>query len=162
MKGQAYGYSAAQIELGEHQFPPQVVELVLTQLMLKAAMKMWGNNATIAAEAEMKQLHWRNSFKPVRWNELTQQQKEMVLESHIFLTQKRTREIKGRTVAGGNKQREYIDKEDASSPTVATESVILTSVVDAVEERETAVVDVPNTFIHTQVKDKEKRVIIRI
>ena len=80
----------------------------------------------------------------------------MVLELHIFLTQKRTREIKGQTVAGGSKQREYIDKEDASSPTIATESVILTSVVDAVEEREMAVVDVPNAFIQTQVKDKDE------
>jgi len=85
-----------------------------------------------------------------------------VLESHIFLTQKRTGEIKGRTVAGGNKQRNYIEKEDASSPTVATESVILTSVIDAVEERETAVIDIPKAFIQTVVTDKEKRVIIRL
>ncbi len=90
--------------------------------------------ATSAAEAEMKQLHWRNTFRPVRWNELSQQQKDMVLESHIHLTKKRSGEIKGRTVAGGNKQRGYIEKEDASSPTVATESVILTSLVDAIEQ----------------------------
>ena len=77
--------------------------MVLTQLTLKAGIKMWGNDATIAAEAEMKQLHWRYSFKPVRWNELTETQKAAVLESHIFLKQKRTGEIKGRTVAGGNK-----------------------------------------------------------
>ena len=113
---------------------PQIVELVLTQMTLKAAIKMWGNKATNAAESEMKQLHWRNSFKPVRWKELTETQKAAVLESHIFLTQKRTGEIKGRTVAGGNKQRGFVDKEDSSSPTVATESVILTSIVDALEK----------------------------
>ena len=162
MKGKSYDYSAAQIELANHQFQPQVVELILTQMTLKSALKAWGNAATVAAEAEMKQLHWRNSFRPVRWSSLTQQQKDMVLESHIFLTQKRTGEIKGRTVAGGNKQRNYIEKEDASSPTVATESVILTSVIDAVEQRETAVIDIPNAFIQTVVKDKEKRVIIRL
>jgi len=162
MKGKSYDYSAAQIELGNHQFEPQIVEFILTQMTLKSALKAWGNAATVAAEAEMKQLHWRNSFRPVRWNGLTQQQKDMVLESHIFLTQKRTGEIKGRTVAGGNKQRNYIDKEDASSPTVATESVILTSVIDAVENRETAVIDIPNAFIQTVVTDKEKRVIIRL
>jgi len=162
MKGKSYDYSAAQIELGNHLFEPQIVEFILTQMTLKSALKAWGNAATVAAEAEMKQLHWRNSFRPVRWNGLTQQQKDMVLESHIFLTQKRTGEIKGRTVAGGNKQRNYIEKEDASSPTVATESVILTSVIDAVEERETAVIDIPNAFIQTVVTDKEKRVIIRL
>ena len=69
MKGKSYGYSAAQVESIEHD--PRIVELILTQLTLKAAIKMWGNEATHAAEAEMKQLHWRNSFKPVRWSELS-------------------------------------------------------------------------------------------
>ena len=91
----------------------------MQKITLKTAIKMWGKEATNAAEAEMKQLHWRNSFRPVRYNELSDKQKETILESHIFLTKKRTGEIKGRTVAGGNKQRNYIDKEDASSPTVA-------------------------------------------
>jgi hypothetical protein len=41
----------------------------------------------------------------------------------MFLKEKRDGSLKGRTVAGGNKQRDYISKEDASSPTVATEAV---------------------------------------
>ena len=110
----------------------------------------------------MKQLHWKNTFKPVKYSKLMDRQKETILESHIFLTEKRTGEIKGRTVAGGNKQRGYIEKEDASSPTVATESVILTSVVDAIENRHVAVIDIPNAFIQTVVEDKKRRVIIRI
>ena len=160
MKGKTYKYAATQ--LAETTHDPRMVETILTQLTLKAAIKMWGNEAKIAAEAEMKQLHWRNSFKPVRWNELSDKQKKTILESHIFMKQKRTGEIKGRTVAGGNKQRGYIDKEESSSPTVATESVILTSVVDAKEERRVTVIDVPNAFIQTVVEDKNKRVIIRI
>ncbi len=72
---------------------------------------------------------------------MSEKQKATVLESHIFLTQKRTGENKGRTVAGGNKQRDYIEKEDASSPTVATESVLrLTAIIDAMERRDTAII----------------------
>ena len=123
---------------------------------------MWGDDARIAAESEMKQLHWRNSFKPIHWRELTKEQKRTILESHIFMKQKQSGEIKGRTVAGGNKQRGYIDKEESSSPTMATESVILTSIIDAKEKHEIAVIDVPNAFIQTVVEDKKKRVIIRI
>ena len=52
-------------------------------------------------------------------------QRQTVLESHMFLKDKRNREIKGRAVVGGNKQHDYISKEDASSPTVATETVLL-------------------------------------
>ena len=69
----------------------------------------------------MKQIHFRNTFRPKHWKELTQRQKDMVLESHMFIKEKRDGKIKGRTVAGGNKQYSYIPKEDASSPTVATE-----------------------------------------
>ncbi len=161
MTGKSYKYAATQIA-SDHYLPAQIVEFVLTQVTLKAAIKMWGNRAMNAAEAEMKQLHWRNSFKPVRWNDLTAKQKAAVLESHIFLTEKRTGEVKGRTVAGGNKQRGFIEKEEASSPTVATESVILTSIVDADERRDVAILDIPNAFIQTFVEDKTKRVIVRI
>jgi hypothetical protein len=45
---------------------------------------------------------------------------------------------------------------------VATESVIITSVIDAKENRHKAVIDVPNAFIQTIVKEKGRRVIIRI
>ncbi len=160
MSGKTYEYSATQLSSNKHE--PQIVEMILTQLTLKTAINKWGLKAKYAAEAEMKQLHWRNTFKPVLYSELTDRQKETILESHIFITEKRTGKIKGRTVAGGNKQRGYIGKEDASSPTVATESVILTSVIDASENRETAVIDIPNAFIQTVVEDSKRRVIIRI
>jgi hypothetical protein len=64
----------------------------------------------------------------------------------MFLKLKRDGNIKGRTVAGVNKQRDYISKEDASSPTVATESVILSCIIDAEEHRDVAIVDIPNAF----------------
>ena len=43
-----------------------------------------------------------------------------VLESHMLLKQNRDGKIKGWTVAGGNKQRDYSSNEEFSSPTVAT------------------------------------------
>ena len=73
---------------------------------------------------------------PKLYNELSSEQKEKIIESHIFINQKKSGEIKGRTVAGGNKQRGYINQEDASSPTVLTKSVILTSMINSIEERE--------------------------
>jgi hypothetical protein len=67
----------------------------------------------------------------------------------MFLKHKRDRKIKGRTVTGGNNQRDYISKEDASSPTVATESVLLSCIIDAEEEWDVAVVDIPSAFVQT-------------
>ena len=42
-----------------------------------------------------------------------------VLELYLFLKHKKYQSIKGRMVAGGNKQRGHIDKTDATSPTAA-------------------------------------------
>jgi hypothetical protein len=85
-----------------------------------------------------------------------------VLESHIFLKEKRDGSLKGRTVAAGNKQRDYISKEDASSPTVATEAVLLSCIIDAKEGRDVAVIDIRNAFIQTRVEDEGDMAIIKI
>ena len=140
---------------------PQLVSIIMTQLSLHKGLKTWGKKAREAALAEMKQLHMRDTFNPKSWSEHTQEQKDQVLESHMFLKKKRCGKIKGRTVAGGNKQRDFISREDASSPTVATESVLLTCVVDATEGRDVAVIDIPNAFIQTKAGPKD-RVIIRV
>ena len=110
----------------------------------------------------MKQLHWQNSFVPKLYTNLSPKQTEKILESHIIINQRKSGEIKGRTVAGGNKQRRYISQEDASSPTVLTKSVILTSLINKMEEREVAIVDISNAFIQTEVTDDKNRVIICI
>ena len=47
-------------------------------------------------------------------------------------------------MAGVNKQHDYIFKEDARSPTVSTEEVLLSCINDAEEEREVAVIDILN------------------
>ena len=108
----------------------------------------------------MKQVHFRDTFRPKHWHELSSHQKLMVLELHVFLKEKRTGKIKGRTVAGGNKQRDCIQKEDASSPTVAAESVPLTCTVDAEEGRDVAIANMPNALAQTHVEDEKDMAII--
>ncbi len=176
MSGTKYSYAATQLEShgvlhpdahmftqGDfYQSEPDVVAMVMTQLSLKAGLKAWGENAHTAARHEMKQLHMRDTFKPMHWRELSHTQRQLVLESHMFLKEKRDGKTKGRTVAGGNKQRGYIQKEDASSPTVATESVLLTCIIDAEEGRDVAVIDIPNACIQTCVVDEKDMAFIKI
>ncbi len=80
----------------------------------------------------------------------------------MFVKKKRTGQIKAHKVAGGNKQRDFISEENASSPTVATESVLLTSLVDAQENRDVAIVDIPNAFIQTVMEKDDDKVVMRI
>ncbi len=63
--------------------------------------------------------------------------------------------IKAHNVIGSNKQRNYITKEDVSSPTVTAKAVVLTCVIDAQEDRDIAVVDIPNSFVQTVVNEEE-------
>jgi hypothetical protein len=108
---------------------PEVVHAIMTQLSLKVGLKRWGEKAQDAARSEMKQLHMRNTLESLLWKNLDDNQKKTVLESHmLFLKEKRDGKNKGCTVAGGNKQRDFISKEDASSsPTVTTKAVLLTA-----------------------------------
>ena len=67
-------------------------------------------------------------------------------------------------VINGAQQRDHVTKEEASSPTAFTESVILTSIVDAREGQEVATVDIPDAFAQTVITDahKDYRVIARL
>jgi hypothetical protein len=145
-----------------YQAEPDVVASIMTQISLKAGLKEWGKKGFKAAHSEMKQLHLRKTFKPKHWRELSKSQRQTVLESHMFLKLKRDGKIKGRTVAGGNKQRDYISKEDACSPTVATESVLLSCIIDAEEHRDVVILDIPNAFVQTSVENEKDMAFIKI
>ena len=101
-----------------YQAEPDVVASVMTQLSLKSGLRAWGDKAFTSVQTEMKQLNFRNTFKLKHWRDLTHTQQHTVLVSHMFLKEKRYGAKKGIAVAWGNKQRDYISKENASLPTV--------------------------------------------
>jgi hypothetical protein len=174
MTGSKYSYAVTQLEThgvlhpDSHMFvqedfyqsDPNVVAHIMTQLSLKQLE--WGDKAYAAVMSEMKQLHFRNTFRPKHWSKLLKTQHQTVLELHMFLKEKRDGSLKGRTVAGGNKQRDYISKEDASSPTVPTEAILLSCIIDAKEGRDVAVINIPNAFIQMRVEDEGDMAIIKI
>jgi hypothetical protein len=68
-------------------------------------------------------------------NTLTQSEKLRAMESLIFFVEKRDGRIKARTCANSNTQRDYINKDDAASPTAMIESILLTATIDAEEQQ---------------------------
>ena len=66
-----------------------IVGMIMAQLSMKAAIKKWGERARFAILKEMKQLHWCNSYKPKHWRGLTKKQKKQILESHVFVKERR-------------------------------------------------------------------------
>jgi hypothetical protein len=61
------------------------VGMIMAQLSMKSFIKKWDAEAEYAINKEMKQLHWRDLYKPKHWHGLTKKQKEQVLESHILV-----------------------------------------------------------------------------
>eukprot|EP00957_Ditylum_brightwellii_P010809 819479-Ditylum_brightwellii.AAC.1 len=95
--------------------------------------------------SEFKQLH--------NMEALSKKDKREALRAIMFLKEKRCGRIKGRTCADGRSQRSTIPKEDAASPIVAPESVIITSVINAKEGREVAVTDIPGAYLTAEMDD---------
>jgi hypothetical protein len=46
----------------------------MQQLLVKSALKEWGDDARAAGEKEVNQLHWREPFVPRRMLDLTTEQ----------------------------------------------------------------------------------------
>ena len=129
------------------------VVLETPQMSLKAGLRTFGNDGMKAVEKEMRQLHDRDVMKPVYKKSLTHEQRKEALAYLMFLKRKRCGKIKGRGCADGRKQRAYITKEDSTAPTVSTEAVFLTAVIDAMEGRSVAILDVPGAFMQAEIDE---------
>ena len=142
------------------QEPPRHNELgddfhstVLTQYHANKGLKLYGDAGKNAVLKEMKQLDNMDSIEPVLPNDISIEDKDGVLEYLMFLKEKRCGTIKGRGCADGRPQRLYTGKDESSSKTVTIESVMLTSMIDALEERDTATVNIPGAFLQTEMDE---------
>jgi hypothetical protein len=89
----------------------------------------------------------KETFSHVQVKDLSLVQSKGDLESLMFLKEKRDGSIKGRACADGRNKREGPTKSDATSPTVALKSVLITATIDAFEKREVAIVDMPGAYL---------------
>jgi hypothetical protein len=67
--------------------------------------------------------------------------------------EKRCGRIKGRTVADGRPQQQLYTKEETSSPTVSTDALMLSLLIDATEHRDVATADVVGAYLHAEMED---------
>jgi Reverse transcriptase (RNA-dependent DNA polymerase) len=125
----------------------------MTQFTMKKGIEEFGDDGVDAVLGELQQLHDRKVLMPKIADELTSGERRAALRYLMFLKKKRCGRIKGRGCADGRKQRIYTAKEDASSPTVAIESLMLSCVIDAEEERDVTTVDIPGAFMQADMED---------
>jgi hypothetical protein len=139
---------------GKHQAHMILQSIILTQYNLKQGIKKFGDDGKAAVLVELQQLYDRDVMSPIGKYDLTPAERKGALRYLMFLKEKRCGTIKGRGCADGRPQREYMSKEETSSPTVATEALLLTCVIDAVEKRDVATCDIPGAFMQSDMKGK--------
>ena len=123
---------------------------------LRKGLIKFGDRGRKAAYKEMQQLHDRVCFRPIDPSTMTETERKRSLESLIFLVEKKTGEVKARTVANGSAQRVWMGRDESSSPTVSTTGLFITLAVDAKENRHVATCDIPNAFIQTEMEKYDK------
>jgi hypothetical protein len=79
----------------------------------------------------MKQIADQVVFKPISIEAMTKLEGKRAMQSLICLTEKRDETVKAHVCTNGSTQRAYISREEASSPTIASEEIITTGVIDA-------------------------------
>ena len=109
-------------------------------------------------------MHSRGYFRAIAVKELTRQEKIRAQEGLMILNQKGCGRVKGRLAYNGKATQDWITKQDKRSPTVLTESIKVSSEVDAHEGRDVLSMDVPNAFIQTILPPKAdgERIIMKI
>ena len=98
---------------------------------LSNGLKKFKEKGKQAATAEIEQLHNREAFEPIHPKDITQLERNKAMNSLIFLTEKKDGTIKARACANGSIQRRFIAKQEAASPTVTTEALLTSCVMDA-------------------------------
>ena len=124
-----------------------------TQMTAKRGIKKHGDRAIEALLKELAQLEDMNTFEPQQAQKLTHQQRIEALRIINLIKEKRDNTLKGRTCVDGRPQREYISKEQAASPTVSTEALLCTLVVDAHQDRYVATADIKGAYLHAEMDD---------
>ena len=123
---------------------------------LTKGLKKFGEKGKQAAMKEMQQLHDRVCFEPIKLENLTPTEKKRALESLIFLVEKKSGEVKARTCANGSVQRNWMTKEDSTSPTVSIPPLFSTAAIEAYKGMDVATCDKPNAFIQTEQPEFDK------
>ena len=92
-------------------------------------------------------------FKGRIYDSLSDSDRKGALRTVQLIKEKKDGRIKGRTCVNGSRQRLYTAEEDASSPTVSTEALLLTAAIDAAEERFVATCDITGAFLKADMDD---------
>lgn len=97
-------------------------------------------------------------IQSISYDDLLEKDKQKALNVVNLIKIKRDGKVKGRTVADGSKECQYLLKEDESvaSPTVSLVVIISTLLIDVNEGWDIAIFDVPGAFLQAEIPPREQ------
>ena len=111
-------------------------ETILTQYIIKQGLKVFGKKGKAEVQKELQQFHDRRVVEPKKPQDLSYEKRRRSLAYLMFMKLKSDEvTIKGRGCADRRKHWDWLSKEDTSSPTVSTEGLMLSCMIDATEGR---------------------------
>ena len=116
-------------------------------------IKLHGECAVEALLKEFAQLGNMNTFKPIKADSMTKQERCKALQLINLIKEKRDGTIKGCTCVDGRSQRSYISKEKAASPTCSIDALMISLVIAAYKNRKLATCDVTGVYLHADMDD---------
>jgi hypothetical protein len=133
----------------QHQFaqysstdPEFVYGHIMAQMTATAGIKKHGQKAVDALLKEFCQLDDKSVFAAVDAKTQSAKQKKAALRAINLIKEKRDGSIKGRSCADGRPQRVLYTKEQSASPTVSTDALMISLMIDAKERWDVATADV--------------------
>ena len=153
-----YDHQFLQHAVHTHEADPRalhkyLVGHVMTQMTASAGIKKHGQAAVDALMQEFLQLEKKDVFEVVDASTLDGSQKRAALRAINLIKEKRSGKIKGRTCADGSSQRVLYTKEETTSPTISSDALMLTLLVDAKERRDVATADVEGAYLNAKMDD---------
>jgi hypothetical protein len=129
---------------------------------LRAGMKKFGERGEKSVRKELTQMHDLNVYVPVEADSLTEEQKAKAVKSLLMIKEKRgpEKEVKARLLGDGRDQRGQFTKQETTSPTVAKESVFITSVIAAYEKRKTGTYDIPGAYLNANCDANDEPIVM--
>jgi hypothetical protein len=122
-------------------------------MTFREGLRRYGKAAETALMNEYIQFNDYHVFEPLNANLLTYEQRRAALRAIDIITEKRNGFLKGRTCADGSTQRPFYSKLETASPTIATDALLISILIDAYEGRDVATADVAGAYLNAYMRD---------
>jgi len=96
-----------------------VMEMLCTQYGMNQELNLFQDEGEETVVKELQQMHDLKVVEGMEPSTISPEMRKKALSYLMFLNRKKSGTVKGRGCADGRKQKEYVKKEDAASPTVS-------------------------------------------